>query len=664
MDAQPTKPLVIMTVKGKRGLLLKPLVWGPEPPPFVDESLLGLIARTAARNGFCSMKRVLRLADIKCTHIPALPSLSPKVMDHLAAVLKVDKLHVTSKMRPESKIIGHRHGYTNFHGVDIKSRYCENKIRRASPRSLAVSPYHRSMWDLRPFSFCVDSKETLLSACPICTRSLGWAATLGIAHCNFCTDDEGRARVDLRDFPQPFVSVADEGALSLLCDIVHPHLERRDQARRNLSPAFSNVSAGEMLDIIVAISCIITADSAVMGCSMRKFGSLEGFSRLNPNVMARASRTFMNWPEAFLDLADEMRAGAEKRVRHSGILKEMGSLSLLAWNPDLSDEIKLIFTQGNAAFVSRLEFGIAGKAKLRLGLIPDGYIPQKEAARRLKMRATDLKPLIGRTDVTTLRMDVTERAPILFRADEIAEIERARSEIIRQSTAALHLGIPLWAVEELCRRGRLVVETGPASVLSYGKVMVQDFSLRALITAMQQNILPRVASDLKETTLATAVARRACLNMPWPDLFEAVLDGRLTLRSTGKVRRGGFTANAALVDAAQLEELMQDTSAPDEIVGSSRMTDQEASIALGTQMNAISKIVAAGLLGSSGETSRRITGSDIAAFKAVYAFTTEVALRMGTRARLVRNILERLGIRPVFEAEGGKYLVWLREDIP
>ncbi|MGU3422645.1 hypothetical protein [Methylobacterium sp. D54C] len=54
----------IQTVPGRRGLIMRPLVFGPEPAPFMDESLLGLLARTADRNAIDLLSRVLRLEPV------------------------------------------------------------------------------------------------------------------------------------------------------------------------------------------------------------------------------------------------------------------------------------------------------------------------------------------------------------------------------------------------------------------------------------------------------------------------------------------------------------------------------------------------------------------------------------------------------------------------
>jgi hypothetical protein len=49
-----------LTVKGKRGLRLRPLSFRPKPDAIPGESLKGLVARAAVRNGFRSLTKVDR----------------------------------------------------------------------------------------------------------------------------------------------------------------------------------------------------------------------------------------------------------------------------------------------------------------------------------------------------------------------------------------------------------------------------------------------------------------------------------------------------------------------------------------------------------------------------------------------------------------------------
>lgn len=61
MDVVQPTPLsdYRLTIPQKRGILMKPLVFRPDPPPILGESLLGLLARTASRNGFTGLRKVL-----------------------------------------------------------------------------------------------------------------------------------------------------------------------------------------------------------------------------------------------------------------------------------------------------------------------------------------------------------------------------------------------------------------------------------------------------------------------------------------------------------------------------------------------------------------------------------------------------------------------------
>ena len=660
MDTERPKSPVIMRVKGKRGLALKPLVWGPDPPPFADESLMGLLARTASRNGFRSLSRVVRLADVDTRYTPGLPSTHASSSGTLALLLRVDEAEVSSRMHPEMKVDGRRANHIDFFGTILRARYREGLVRRVSPRSLTVSAYHRAMWDLRPYSFCVESRETLLSRCPVCGTRLGWRSTHGVHRCETCEDDEGNPTVDLRDFPQPLVEVSDEEALAFVCDVIHPDPARRERARRAVATEFSGLSSAELFETVMAVACASTGESGTIGKSLRKFGSLDGYARLTPEVLARASRVVMTWPRPFCDIAQEMRVNSASRHGANGLLKEIGGLALLAWDQELPEQVRTTFAKGNETFMGGLEDRMAGLARFRRGLVPEGFITQKEAARRLRMRAVDVRPLADRTDVTSLRM-TNSAGPVLYRADEIERIDLARRDLTDGHAVALRVGIPLWAVLDLAGRGHLAIETGPAAALRSGGHLIRTSTVEALLAALWARVLPKDDASRASARLVTVIARAARCDMPWGEVIEGILDGALTLRSI-EVPKASFTYNVAVEDVGQLEALVAKASPTWERARMVPMNDLEASVALGTTSFTVCKLIEAGLLGSNGAPFRRIAVDDIVAFQARYAFTPEVAASMGTKNADVRKRLAALGIHPVAEFGDGKQLVWSREE--
>ncbi len=173
--------------------------------------------------------------------------------------------------------------------------------------------------------------------------------------------------------PQPHISAADEAALSFACDVVHPdgtgacgpgaHWRRSSPSR-----------FGRPVDVIVYIGRVITAETDASGRVLRRFHPSE-YHRLTPDILARAARSLMTWPSAFFDLVEEQRSRANAVPGAAGSIKEMGGLQWLAWDADLSEAVKTVFSEANAMFVQRLETRTATWAKFHRKTNLEGTSP-------------------------------------------------------------------------------------------------------------------------------------------------------------------------------------------------------------------------------------------------------------------------------------------------
>ena len=170
-----------LTVPRMRGMLIKPLVFRPDPAPMTGESLLGLLARTAERNSFTNLIKVMLFADIGTGRPQSLPSIQPHAADRLAFVLKIPVEEVSSRSHPRISRKDVTGDFIDFFGISLRTRYREKVRRRVSPRALAISPHHRAMHDLRPFSFCPETLEILIDAYPLCKKHLCWLTTRAVS---------------------------------------------------------------------------------------------------------------------------------------------------------------------------------------------------------------------------------------------------------------------------------------------------------------------------------------------------------------------------------------------------------------------------------------------------------------------------------------------------
>jgi hypothetical protein len=474
-------------------------------------------------------------------------------------------------------------------------------------------------------------------------------------------DGDGVPSVDLRDYPQPLVEIADEAALTFICDVVHTDPDRRARAKRVVAPEFVDVSPGALFETVLAIATVITAKPGSVSGKLSNSGSLEGYTCLTPEALARASRALMTWPSAYCEIADGIRADAAKRVGFIGFLKEVGGLATLSWNQELPAEVRTILTKGNEAVLARLDGPTTALARLRKGIVPEGYITQKEAGRRLGMRAFDVRRLASHPKTTVLRMTDAVGGPILYRADEIEHVAQARSDLVRDDAVALRLGMPLWAVHDLIDKGYLVIEDGPVAALLGNGMAIRSNSVDALVTAMTQRLKPVENVERVRNRLISVVRKATRTDMPWVVIVEAILDGSLELQATDNAR-ASFTANVTVIDLDCFATLVEQAQ-PDRRACSVPITDREASVALGTTSFTVGKLVDAGILAANGSRERRIEADAITAFRKAYAFTPEVAAFLKTKNADVRKRMRERGVEPVVEFGEAKRLVWLREAV-
>jgi hypothetical protein len=100
----------LMTARGKEGFPIRPLPFPAEPGPVLGESVLSVACGAAAWNGFDSMYRVLRLADIDTLRTETLPTVHTDAAARLAYVLRLPDHEIASRMHPKVERPGSRQG--------------------------------------------------------------------------------------------------------------------------------------------------------------------------------------------------------------------------------------------------------------------------------------------------------------------------------------------------------------------------------------------------------------------------------------------------------------------------------------------------------------------------------------------------------------------------
>lgn len=651
-----------MVAPGKRLMPLRPFVFGPDPQPLPGESLLGLVSRTAARNGFDGLSRVLRLADIQTLRVEALPTihaLPDGAAERLAFVLNVPPIEVSSRCHPPVDQ-GLPAGFVDFHGVAVRAAYREGGRRRVSPRSLGVSPHHRSIWDLLPFGFCPESMEALIDACPVCGTHLRWRRTVGIPFCESCVDEDGDPTVDLRDHPGHVFEVADMEALRLATGIVDSDPGRRASVRKILPPAFESFSEGEIFEAIVALACAITTDPGASRGIMRRMKTLADFSRITPDALALAARTLIEWPRGFHDLADRVRGQANLRDGHYGVRKELGPLIMLTRDLHLAPAMKAMVRAEIAVNMAATASG--ADVRRADNHREEEWITVQAAAARFGINRKMLGNLAG--DLGARRVVGANRSPVLLPVAAIEHLAAERADLLPASSAAILLGLSGSAVADLATAGMIRGIEGPVLKMVVGEV----YYGRASVEALVEGVTARASAGSQPRSggirLSKAAKRLGGGRQPWPAILREALSGDLsTFLMPGD--NAALTTRIGIPDMNGIVRIVEAAGTPLPIgaAGDDRINRREAASLLGTHEPMVGALVAHGLLPRSGHAYCSLRRADVQAFRENYALGGELARAMGVRMRDVRTVLEARGVMPVASVMPKGGLVWRRDTV-
>ncbi|MCW0190551.1 MAG: TniQ family protein [Rhodococcus sp.] len=647
-----------LTQPDRRGILMRPLAFRPDPPPIAGESLLGLLARATHRNGFTGLMKVLSLADIAARSALVLPYIDPAEAERVAFVLKVPVGEILSRCHASASGESVDANRIDFFGIPLRARYRESTLRRVSPRALAISPHHRALHDLRPFSFCSETLEELLDACPVCHKPLGWFTTAGVAFCEHCIDGEGAPRVDLRDFPQPIVHINDEAALRFLTDLVNPVPSVREKALENVDRNLSGYGPGELFEFVILMARAVATPPSVDTLKLRNLRAREDFEFLTPDLLAQVGRALMDWRSGFQTIADSMRALAPERPGHFGVAKELGALRLLARHQSVPQGIRNLLKQTITEDMERTADEPAAPRRRALRH-RDDLIDTQEAAARLGIKGGLVGKLARCGEIDVIRTE-GRRSLMLFKASQIEEIRTVRRDMIDGLKAARQIALPLGALEALAEAGLIRRADGPALAIVAGKHQYRLSSLQELMTAIEHARQAGTGTEACRRFNA-ALRRLPAGEKPWVAIVRAVLTRELPVFGTDG---SGGLFSRLLVEEARLRVLTEAAGVGVGIdVSDEPLAYREAAVYIGMSEPNVSWLVAAGLIDTTGSHDRRITRDALARFNDEFLHTAEIARRLAIQPSQVKRTLAQRGIEPVCALRAGMRLIWRRADV-
>lgn len=285
--------------------------------PIPGETLLSLVARAAHANVFP------RLADL-FGHAGAdgHPAFSPFTLadraQPLADLLGVPVEDVVSRLHPPHPDQRPK-GAVVWAGVRIRRRSIEARARRVAPLALKLSPYHRLEWTHRALSFCPETLQQLISACPACGVALGWVTTKGLDRCERCD-------ASLTDAESPLVQTRSPDRLRAAARLISPDAAIRAAALKALPPEFHAWDAGDLFAALCELGFAWRRPERVSHALGR--GLADGSHRFKPEDLARGHTLLHTWPALSGELLERLATGSSAHRLHGRLTA--GHLGLLA----------------------------------------------------------------------------------------------------------------------------------------------------------------------------------------------------------------------------------------------------------------------------------------------------------------------------------------------
>ncbi len=561
------------------------------PSPIAGESLLGFVTRSLAITAITQTNQGLTLAGIAKTNPCAIASsLKGREIDGLATLMKTSVSEIRKMMHPVGTFDHSKTETIDFFGVRIRADYREKRVRRVSPRALAMSAHHRAIWDLRVFSFDPETREQLLGHCPVCNKPLGWTRSRGIEMCDHCVDERGLPNVYLTDFPQPVIEVEDEEALNFVTGLVNPDPERKAAARRLVRGPWEELSDEILFETVIAFGCALTMAPDRRRTTLERPKDVPEYARFTPDVLATAGRAVIGGEAGFTAVADRIRADAVTRPGFYGVKKELGPLFCMTVDQHLPKSVKKLLKTAIAADMARTKGTVALRRADYAGdernlsidaLAEESGLPRKSLAR---LADSGLIPAVWAQDAVL--------SPVLMPIAQVMPLVETYRDAVHEKFAAGSLAVPIPVLADLDRRKLIERIEGPVLGLFETK---DAYYRRSSVERTMAAILQRAAAGGKMPPsglrISKAVKRLGMTPVPWGAVIAAIVSGEAPICRRPGENRNWLTGVAVsdvrkFVHAVRAELGAQELSIADEWIG-----NQVAAELLGVTQVAYWKIV-------------------------------------------------------------------------
>ncbi|MGN6310709.1 MAG: hypothetical protein ACTHNN_14280 [Xanthobacteraceae bacterium] len=623
------------------------------PGPIDGESLLGFISRALNRTLIVKLRKGLSLANVRPSGSPSGINIVEEQADGLATLFKVEREEIVRRLHPKVRfdyMDGKGIGAIDFFGTKVRTQYLETIFRRVSPRALAIAPYYRAMWDLRPFSFDPETRERYLKFCPVCGERLRWIFVRGPTHCDNCVTDRGLPKTDLRDYPQPVFEFQDEQAIDFVVGLVHPDAQIRASVRKLFPSGLADVSNADVFEAIITIASCFRPENIAKRISIGRPLRADDFEDFTPNLLEIAGRMIIGGSDGFSAGTARLRAHMALRGSAHGMYAEIGPLAGTVNDRSLAPGVRTFLVE--CLQKDLLDTSELGLIRRRLGTIrptsAGSWLNIQEAFEQFGVSKHALQRLVG-TGLVEIRRGNIQRSPVLLNREEIAPLAALYKDTMDEVTARGTLRISTVELQVLADRGVIERIDEPVKSMLNSKTVYRASSINAVMLAIRKRTVPAHPSRSLKDHLWNA-ARRLPSPVPWPTIIELILSGDIEvefLRDDDKDWRKWI----ALADVKTFEMLVKLEQTKRPAVQEAWLSRSQTAEMLNIAESSVWKVAKAGFLPNKRQGRNMLyKRSDVADTVRKYVFLPEMLERSPFKAaHEVGRWLKSVGIEPLFE---------------
>ena len=509
------------------------------PTPHADESLPGLLMRTAEPFRFHDPRRLFKRLDLPKHILATLCQADPAGEQGrlLRAALRLDETAFRRLTLWTDDVTT-----VSILGEPVWRELVRPEVRAVCPLCLEESQHHRAVWLVDLLPVCARHGARLIERCPApgCGRRLDWSGA-AVHRCGALA-----CRFDLRKAEAVRVEPERLGAVVALDALLHG---RELDAKGHLELPFG--TALKLSFILGKMSLGIERRGRAPGLIRREIDRI-------PEILREGWRALDDWPRGFHALLEARRAQAAGRAGKDGLTKAFGSLAKYVhewvrepWGAPIG-----------AAFA---EYAAAQPDLATTSHTLRRYAPGTEV-RHLHVSLSQAQQMLGISPATM--QAIAERrgmyvlpprgsgTPSLLRADGVQELQRELDGFLLIDQARAILGVGHRVMRQMEPSGLLAQVPLEERVMEsriYRRSAVEELVSACVGSARRVTRAQAKSEGLTLVTRATAPGRTV------PDICRALADGRLRSAATVRAERGLMRIRVRMEDVERVLPAARET---------------------------------------------------------------------------------------------------------